>query len=368
MKIKSPSWISSIAALIGGAFLTLAFAPFGWSELTVPALLVLFFLYWRYSTMPAAVCGFYFGIGFFSTSAYWVFNSIYQYGHAPSWVSGIITLLFVGILALFLAIQGGLTAYLKQGLRSFSLLTFPATWVLMEWVRSWALTGFPWVLAGVSQTQGFLKPWIPMVGTYGVSYLIALTTGFIFLIIKEKNKFSKVISIVAVGLIWGLLPPFLSHTWTTPWGKSLRVSLVQGNIPQSIKWNPTQVHETLAEYYDLTQTQWNSDLIIWPEGAIPVFPEDIPAYLQRLQKQARVHGAVLIAGAPFYHPDTDEYFNGILMLSEPQATYTKRHLVPFGEFYPLKRWFGWFFAYLDIPMSDLTPGPAHPPPPPLPAD
>jgi apolipoprotein N-acyltransferase len=167
-----------IIALLAGALLPLAFAPIGFYPLAIVAPLLLLAIWFQVAPRQAFYQGFVFGLGFFGIGASWVYVSIHEFGNTAAPLAIIFTTLFVAVLALFPAIQGWLFAkiYPKPSLAK-ALLAFPALWTLMEWVRSWILSGFPWLLLGASQVTSPLRGFAPIIGEYGISLIVAFSSA-----------------------------------------------------------------------------------------------------------------------------------------------------------------------------------------------
>ena len=180
-------------SLLSGISLTLAFAPFHLVPFAIIAPAFLLFIWLKSSPKKAAMLGFLFGLGFFSSSCYWIYNSIYQYAHAPLWVSILITFTFILTLSLFFAAQGFLARRWTSHTTSLCLMAFPATWVLLEWIRSWFLSGFPWLFLGYAATSTPLIGFSPILGIYGLSLLFALTSGALCFLFTTSSRLSKVI-------------------------------------------------------------------------------------------------------------------------------------------------------------------------------
>jgi apolipoprotein N-acyltransferase len=143
-------------------------------------------------------------------------------------------------------------------------------------------------------------------------------------------------------------------SWTQPQGEPFQVSLVQANIPQQLKWLPEQLEPTLNQYKALSQNHWDSQLVIWPEAAIPAALNDVPEFVNEMTATAREHHALLITGIPIKNIHNNHYFNAVISVGNvASGFYLKHHLVPFSEYIPLQKLLGRVFDFLQIPMSDL---------------
>ncbi|MCL5260136.1 MAG: apolipoprotein N-acyltransferase [Gammaproteobacteria bacterium] len=356
MKITLPAYLIAIAA---GLALPFAFAPFGYYPLAILVPALLMFLWLNATPRQAFSRGWLFGLGFFGLGVYWIFISIHQFGEAPVWLALLITALLVMFLALYIAINGYLiTQVFKNNSLTKFLLAFPASWVLFEWLRGYVITGFPWLYLGYSQISSPLRGVAPILGVYGVSFVCVLLSGAIVALWAFRKKFFVEIFILLMCvLIWFGSSYLTKISWTKADSKTIKVSLVQGNIPLEQKWNSKQILPILRDYYLPTSKHWDSKIIVWPEAAIPTFSFEIQMFLKGLDFQAKLHQATILSGIPVYNAATKQYFNGMLALGKNHGTYLKRHLVPFGEFVPFKSYLGWIGKFVIIPMSGFSSGP-----------
>jgi len=362
-KLFNGCW-RDLLALTSGGLLTLAFAPFNLYLLGIlsPALLLGCWL--NATPIKAFWRGWLFGLGFFGTGVYWVFNSIHLFGNADLTLSCLITGGFIMLLALFPALTGFfLNKRFSGSTVAKTLLAFPALWISAELARSYMFTGFPWLLLGYSQINSPLKGFAPLLSVYGVSLAAVISSGLLVnaalqLQLKAYNK--TCLNLLVLIFIW-VTGWQLSHIgWTQPLGAPIKVSLVQGNVPQEIKWSPDNIQPTLDLYLKLTEPLWNSKIIIWPEAAIPITLQDAADYVQILSDKATQHQSTLIAGIPVKATHADGYYNAVIALGKDKSFYLKRHLVPFGEYTPFPSILNKLLGSLNIPMSDFIPGAQKP--------
>jgi apolipoprotein N-acyltransferase len=339
-----------------GAASVLGFAPFYLFPLPIITLALLLYL-WNQLKQRLAVflVGFAFGLGFFGFGTSWIYVSMHDFGAMPALLAGIATLLFCALFALFPALAGWFLLSIKTSPLSKQILLFPAVWVLLEWTRSWIFTGFPWLALGYSQAPlSPLAGYAPLLGVFGVSFFGALSAGLLSLMIGEHALRKRcVLLLVAIWLAgFGLK----QIEWTQPSGTALEVSLLQGNIPQQLKWREDQLVSSLETYRRLVDES-ASRLIILPETAFPLFYHHVPTiYLEKFTAHAMKNGGDLLIGLP-ERTDKDHYYNSVLSFgSSPTQTYRKSHLVPFGEFIPLRPVFGWLLDVLQIPLLDFSRG------------
>ena len=354
-----------------GAATVLGFAPFSLLPLPVLTLALMLHL-WQKQITPrrAARSGFAFGLGLFLSGVSWVYVSLHDFGAMPAALAGIATLLFCAYLALFPALAGYLFARapLPAGLKL--VLFMPAVWALLEWTRSWLFTGFPWLAIGYSQIPASpLAGYAPVLGIYGVTLLTVATAGSIVALWScfadrrggRSAQFSARALILHPAALL-LLALWLGGwalkqiEWTQPHGAPVSVSLLQGNIPQDMKWREDRIKATLDGYRVLVEAS-ESRLIVLPETALPLFLHDVPAdYLERLAAHARKNGGDILIGVPERMRNGDYYNSALSFGSAATQTYRKSHLVPFGEFIPLRPLLGWIVSVLAIPLQDFSRG------------
>jgi apolipoprotein N-acyltransferase len=357
MKVYPNKILLSLLALFAGGILPFAFAPFGVSIFAILSPAILLYVWIHSSPKEAFLRGFLFGLGFFSIGIYWVYISIYVYGNASLFLAIFLTFLLVMLMSLYIALQGYLLnkIFTRNTWYKF-LLAFPFSWVIFELVRGSLFGGFPWLYLGYSQIDTSLRGFAPIFGVWGVSYFVAFSAACIvglFIFKTRKTQTSLIASLLFVW-IFGWLLTYVD--WTSPSGKDIKISLIQGNIRQEVKWQRKQLSGILNHYHVLTKKVWrNSEIIIWPEAAIPAIADEVKPYLNRLNKEARKHKTALITGIPLSDKN-EHYYNGIIALGTGHGEYFKRHLVPFGEYIPLQKIFNIFFKWFAIPMSNFSAG------------
>jgi apolipoprotein N-acyltransferase len=342
----------TLLAFAAGAITVLAFAPFGIGPLAVLSLALLFHL-WQGSPSAArcAWLGYVFGLGLMGFGVFWIRISIAQFGGVNAVLATTATLLFVFGMALFFALAGWLAGRVPgHGRIPWLLLGLPAIWVLVEWLRGWLLTGFPWLSLGYGQIDWPLAGYAPVGGVYAVSLAVALSAALLLV-------WRRPLALAALVLLWGAGFGLRLVDWAEPSGEPVPVSLVQGNIPQEKKWLASMRGPTLDLYLDLTAGVPDSTLVIWPETAVPAFVAEVEdSLLAPLHEAMQAQGRDLLLGIADGDP-RGAYFNAMLSVgSSGRAHYHKRHLVPFGEYLPLDRWVRPVLDFLEIPMSDFTPG------------
>ena len=351
--------------LLAGALCVAGFAPFYIWPAPLIALALLFAV-WQRSGSPrqALLSGFAFGLGYFLCGVSWVFVSMHTYGEMPAVMAGLATFAFCAYLAAFPAFAGWIAVRLAPARGSMArLAAAAAAFTLTEWIRGWFLTGFPWLAIGTSQVPDSpLAGYAPLVGTYGVTLAACALSALV-----ASMRPRAVLGYAALLLV-GL--PLRHVDWTHPAGPPVKVALLQGNIPQQLKWEEAIRTATLDAYRDMIFAS-DAHVVVLPEAAVPAFFDQLPpGYVASLRAQAAAKGQDILIGTPERIPpgrnaDDTKFYNSLLRLGPDAAVpaYRKHHLVPFGEFIPPG--FRWFVEAMRIPMGDFDRG--KPDQPPLPA-
>jgi apolipoprotein N-acyltransferase len=346
-------------SLGAGVLAVAGFAPFNFWPLPVLSLAALFALLARTASIRTGfIVGLTWGLGFFITGVSWVFVSLSVYGGMAAWQAALATFLFCAVLALFPAAAGALQARWPASPALRLLLLMPLAWGVTEWVRGWLFTGFPWLVAGYSQVPASpLAGYAPLVGVYGVSFLLAQIAALLAWSVTTRGRLAQrawaVVAIVALGVGGQALR---GVAWTTPDGAPTTVALLQGNIPQDLKWQPEKAQATLESYARMA-TASPAQLIVLPETALPLFEADLPdSYRAGLASLGRKNGGDVLTGVPTGSL-AGAYYNSVISLgAAPSQRYHKVHLVPFGEYIPLRAVWGWVIEVLHIPLTDFARG------------
>lgn len=339
-------------AFFAGAAAVPGFSPFDLFALALAALAVLIHLWLRAPAPRAAFgLGFSFGLGFFLAGVSWVYVSMHRFGGMPAALAALATLLFCAFLALFPALTGLLQARLRIAPALRAALVIPALWTLVEWLRSWILTGFPWLTIGYSAIDWPLAGYAPLAGVHAVSFACLASAGLAWCVACGHARW---LAAAALALIVGCGAALRALEWSAPAGEPFSVSLLQGNIPQDLKFDPARYARTRETYAGLAAGS-RARLIVLPETALPRFLDTVePEYLARLEVIAKRNGGDLLFGAPL-RTAPGSYYNSVVSLgSAPQQAYHKMHLVPFGEFIPPG--FAWVNRVLTFPLSDFSRG------------
>ncbi|MFB2659511.1 apolipoprotein N-acyltransferase [Shewanella mangrovisoli] len=356
-----------VLAFILGASTALSFAPYSlWIIYPIAMALAL----WLSGSLGPKASFFHwlsFGFGCFAVGISWVHVSMDTFGGLPLAASVGLMALLALYLALYPALTGlGLAWLTRINTPSLwrNLLLFPALWVLTEWARGWVMTGFPWIWAGYSQTQGPLKELASIIGALGLSFLIAMLAGALALCFSKRYKSLLILLPIIAVAAW--TAPKL--TQIKPTGESVKVALVQGNIPQSMKWEPEALWPTLLKYMDLSREHFDADIIVWPEAAIPAPESMVQDFLDNANKVANLNHTSIITG--IISRQHDEFYNSLIVLgnhnqkqqdtpdyeSDGSNQFKKHHLLPIGEFVPFEALLRPIAPFFNLPMSSFARG------------
>ena len=363
MKIRN-----NALSIFSGILLILVFPQWNIKELAWFSLVPLLFAVRDKGTyqgfLLGSLAGFVFNLGL----VYWVTVSMTTYGKLPMVLAVLVLSLLALYLSLFISVPVCCSCYVEQKQGIDSTITLPFFWIASEYARSWFLTGFPWENFGYSQYQ--ILPIIQMAditGVYGISFLLVMVNGAGFslldsLFVKKAVPFRK---IAVAGM---LLAASLGYGWMRltdseqERGASVKAALVQGNISQDVKWDPAFLDETMKIYSRLTldTVSQKPDLVIWPEAATPFNFQMEKTYQALVASVMGTTGAYLLLGSPAWERTAEgiEYFNSAFLVSPDgkiQGRYDKMHLVPYGEYVPLKQFFP-FIEKMVVGIGDFSSG------------
>ncbi len=387
----------SAGLLLAGGLSSFAFAPFNqfWLVyLLFPLLISSCFL----ATPKAAVRhAFSFSLGWFGSGISWIFVSLDQYGEVP--VAGSIAMIaaLAAYLAIYFTAAIGFSRYLGQYTR-FAIFTLPASWVLFEWLRSFVLTGFPWLSIGYSQIDSPLASLAPYIGEVGISFVLILLSCLISVAVFPEllthNKDSAKDEAASdrrqdvlqnsrltrrhktlVATVFVLLVSWLLPTPEYPNGpknsKQVKLTLVQGNVAQENRWDPDYLWPVMLKYQDLSRPLYaDSDIVIWPEAAVPAVEPAAQDYLNNLDKAAAYNNTAVVTGIINYQYYAKAYYNSVIVVGNRDGNpgdsghyqyghnnrYNKHHLLPIGEFIPFEDWLRGVAPIFDLPFSSFTRG------------
>jgi apolipoprotein N-acyltransferase len=344
-------------APFAGILLPLSFAPFDYAYLIFTALIFLFASWQNISAKRAALRGYLFGLGAFGLGVSWVYVSIHDYGGGNVFAATLLTSLFVAFWSVFPALAGYLVVKLmpkNKGLIRIVLL--PVIWILIEYLRGYiVLNGFPWLQIAYSQLETPLSGYLPLAGVYGTGFIAALTASAV--VESWRNKKQLLVLMAALAVLWGTGGLLRTVKWTHEIGDPIRFSLIQGNMTQDQKWRPENKLNTLLKYKTMTEEHWDSNVIIWPETAIPAYLDQVKEnFLLPLAQDAKQHNTDLIISVPVHESAQNENFNAVITMGKEENIYRKTHLLPFGEYLPLQPLSGFVLSMINIRLGNFTAG------------
>lgn len=409
-------------SLLAGALLPLAFAPFEQFWLAPLSYAVLLYLWKDVTSSRAFGIGFAYGCASFGFGTYWTFIAVRVMGGAPIAVAVFLTVGLVFVCAAFVGLAGFIAArWLGTSGVAARLVTLPALFVLCEWLRGWAFTGFGWLSAGYSQTNSWLMGYAPLLGLHGISWAVLLTAGALVVIAEtvvagpSRRRFAGALAaVLVIATVWVAGLAARTHRWTVPQQRTLSVALLQGAVAQDTKWKPEQLTSTLDLYARLTVQSLGTELIVWPEAAVPTLIEYVGKYVDDVRKVSAARGSTVLLGilrgvphasesadarrdagsrgeadARSHHSkdhaglassdgsasddadagddaasdsSSDPFQNVLVALTDPMQTYVKRHLVPFGEYFPVPSFIRSWMRLMSLPYTDAVSGARDQPP------
>lgn len=348
-----------LLAAAAGASLALAFAPFGLWPFAIAAPAVLIALWDGAAPRRAAALGFWFNAGTFAAGTYWLYISIHVFGAAPLWIALLLMLGLVALMGLYHAALGYAVARWLPARGAWRWLAgIPAAWLLVEWWRGWFLSGFAWLSLGYSQTDTPLARLAPVGGVYAISAALLVSAGALVMLLRARGARARLIALAALATPW-LLALALDRDWTHESGPPVEVAVLQGAVPQDLKWLDANRDTTLDLYARLTREALGTPLIVMPESALPDLANNLVPFIGGLYREAGERGSALVLGLVRAGEGRDEYFNSVLSLdASGVGWYDKHHLVPFAEFFPVPPFVRRWLRLMSLPYSDFTRGAA----------
>lgn len=370
-----------LGAVLSGCLLTLSFPDFNLEILAWVALVPLLLSIYNQDVRRSFWLGMLCGVVHYLGTVYWIAYTLTTYGKLNWGVSIVLLLLLVCYLGLYIGAFAGILAWCGQLRGTLCFLLGPFLWVSLEYLRTYLLSGFPWALLGYSQYLSLpVIQFADVTGVYGISFLIVLVNCSIANIVihfihrqSEKGRALPPISL-RIGLAGScILLLCLIYGWwkisyyanSAKQSETLKVAVVQGNIEQDHKWDPAYQEQTMQIYMELSgqAAKAGSQLIIWPESATPFFFQSNEKYQPQLLKCAESWGSWLLFGSPSYQAvfSQTKLYNSAFLLSPEKGLagiYHKLHLVPFGEYVPLKSILS-FAGKLVAQVGDFSSGSEH---------
>jgi apolipoprotein N-acyltransferase len=344
-----------------GALLACAFAPLEWWPLAILCPAVLMGLWEQASPRAAAATGFWFSFGTFLAGTYWLYVSIHEMGKAPVWLTIALMLGLVGIMALYNALIGYVVArWLPREGAWRWLIGMPAAWLLVEWWRGWFLSGFSWLSLGYSQTDTWLARFAPITGVYGISLLLLASAGALIALVRGSQRVRLAAGLTLI-VPWAAGAALGPVRWTHSSGAPVSVAVIQADIPQDEKWQDQYEKKILERYRRMTESALGTQLIVWPEAALPEVANNMLPYIALIDRETQARGSSLVMGTLRASADGERYYDSILALGKQASWYSKDHLVPFAEFFPVPKFVRNWLRLMTLPYDSFSRGGTHQP-------
>nr|WP_246358670.1 apolipoprotein N-acyltransferase [Tolumonas osonensis] len=344
--------------------MTGTFAPYNWWPLAFIAMTGFLFHLQNQTPWRAFRLCWLFAMGMNITGLSWIHVSMSTF----SGMSLAAAYSLVAVLCAYLSLYPAMVGYLLNrffptGNASRLLLAFPALWLMSDWMFGQALTGFPWMWIGYSQTDTWLAGYAPLFGVQSVTLAVVCTSAALVLAITQRKIRWLFIPVMLFIGGYGLQ----RQEWTTP-GEEVDFALIQGNIPQSLKWEPSEIRPTLLKYLTLTQKNMDADIVAWPESAVPAMENDMREFMTNMDETLRSKNTGFITGIQYYDQQNNQSYNAVvgigLIDKEGQQSYQygrnnrwyKQHLVPIGEFVPFETYLRPLAPIFNLPMSSFSRG------------
>lgn len=340
-----------------GILLPFGFAPFHFPGLAILGMALLFAELHGKSLKQSLLTGFIFGLGFMGLGVSWIYVSIHAYGHLNVVISVLITSILIGYIALFPALISALYNLLsKARSQLFLCFLFSALWCIGEFLRSTCLGGFPWLLLGFGQIDTPLKFLLPIIGVYGVGFLTCLSATLLVTSTKARTSKFKIIWLTAFVVILIIPIGFQPLNWSKIKPNPISVGVIQANLSMRDKWDETIFWQLLKRYQQDTDALiGKKQLIVMPESAIPVPANYVGDFLDDMNQRAKHAKSTLLLGIPKATTSAEtEYYNTLTTLGLGKGSYSKQHLVPFGEYIPGP--FKQLMTWLSLPTSNMKAG------------
>jgi apolipoprotein N-acyltransferase len=359
--MRSESALSPLSVLalapLAGALVTLSLSPFGFWPAGILSCILYAHLLSTCSARQGLWRGWLYGFGLFGSGVSWVYVSIHVHGHASVPLAAGLTVLFCAALALFHTLFAWVYVQFVRPLPGGMLVGFPALWVLFEWLRQWAFTGFPWLYLGYAHVDTWISGWAPITGVFGLSFICAISGTALYLAWRSRQPVSCTTYAVILVTLWGGGAILKPTQWVAKASeRPLTVAMVQPNVPQEHKWDPKWYGPILQQLQVATDRLLGHDIVIWPESAVPGYYQGAQDFLKPMAQRAAAANTTLITGVPYRAAGSAVYHNSIVAMGAGAGIYHKQRLVPFGEYVPLEAQLRGLIQFFDLPMSSFSPG------------
>lgn len=358
------SWICKIIALLSGSIGTLSFSPYDIWITAILSLSGLLFITLNRTAKQASLLGFFWGLGLFGSGMNWIYVGIANCGGIPIFINIFLVMLLSAYLSIYSSLFAGLLVYFcpETCWRRLSIAA-PVLWQITEFLRGWVLTGFPWLQFGYSELSGPIRGLAPVMGVDSITFLLMSISGLLVHSIHNRCAISAVVAAALLFSSWTLS----KWDWFTLLPeKAVNIAIIQGNIPQSLKWSSKALSKTLKTYlHETLACIGKATIIIWPESAIPDYEFRQGTFLSMLDKYMRADNSSLITGIldACSTPQGFKIYNSVIVLGETEPytypaknRYNKHHLVPFGEFIPLQNLLLPLGLLFNLPTSTFSQG------------
>ena len=375
-----------LLAVLAGVVLAFAFSPFDLWPIAFVSLGTLFFLVKEEKPKRCFVIGWWFSVGYLGFGISWIYNSVHDFGNAAPPLAVLVTLLLVVMLALFPGVALWGAAHLRSRSAILNCLVFASVWTLQELWRNFYLGGFPWLLVGYTQTDSVFRAFAPFIGVYGIGWIVSLFSSLLVVALfkrfttvsapvitevgvdvdadrtvagreqaPQRGRRTQILAVVIAVVLPLLGWLLLSVEHSTEKNKDVRFRLVQGNIPQELKFSEERLVNSLQTYIRLSRDKPNDvDVVVWPETAIPTTFQRVEGVIGPFAESMLEKGTEVLSGG--FYREGESAYNAVRQLGGEKALYTKGHLVPFGEYVPFRFILDIMANFMFIPTSDMTKG------------
>ena len=345
-------------ALICGVIFSFGFAPFDLWLISVLSVAVLVGLLNKSSNKEAFLLGYAFGFGMWLSGISWLYVSIHYHGNVGIIGSSLIILIFISILSLY----SGFLFLLNNVLESLSpkkiiFLTLPIAWTLLEFLRSYLFTGFPWLISGTMLADTFIDGYTPIIGAQGNSFFLILLSVLVYKLYENITENRSALLLSTFSLLI-LMPSYFLKTveWTSAENK-IQVSLYQPNLTLEDKWSQFGIIKSQGMIEKSIEDANDGDLIVFPETALILSEKDNQPFMNRIKSKSSEKNITLITGI-LEREDNYRVRNRLQTLGTMEDVYDKVKLVPFGEFIPLEKYLGSFLDIIGLNLTNTLPGEA----------
>tara|TARA_B100001093_G_scaffold77476_1_gene68528 strand:+ start:1923 stop:3395 length:1473 start_codon:yes stop_codon:yes gene_type:complete len=344
-------------ALLCGLVFSFGFAPFDLWLLSILSLVLLLTLL-NDSNRDVFLIGYFFGFGMWVTGISWLYVSIHYHGNVNFYGSILIILLFIAILALYSGLLFLLNNYFrKHSPKNLFFLTLPASWVIIELLRSYLFTGFPWLISGTMLANTVIDGFTPIIGAQGNTFFLILIATLVFqTFYKAKEKSSALFPLIVLLLIIPSSFFFKSIEWTSE-ENEIQVSVYQPNLTLEDKWSQFGVIKSEGMIERAIDNANHGELIVFPETALILAEKDNQSFLDRIRYKSFNKDITLISGI-IEREDNSTIRNRLQAFGSINTFYDKVKLVPFGEFIPFEDYLGDFLDIIGLNLTNTIPGEA----------